>query len=273
MSGAETIIRELEELGNDPSIRAIVLRVDSPGGAALGSDKIWRAVRRVRRNKPVIASMGAVAASGGYYVAAAADEIWADPGTLTGSIGIFYGKVDVAQLAEKLGVHIENFKRGRHAGAESIYRPFTDEERAALADVLRGYYRLFLARVAEGRKMSVEAVDAVARGRVHSGDAALRLGLVDRLGGLASALIRARQLADLGPDAGVVVRPVRKNGLLDYLLGGAKASADTASVRAQEDAALLSLPPGLRGLLRSMALVQQLGGGSPLALLPFDVQL
>src|SRR5262249_48096200 len=97
-SGSETIIRELEELGRDPTIRAILLRGASRGGAALGSDKIWRAVRRVRERKPVIASMGALAASGGYYIASAADEIWADPATLTGSIGIFYGKVDVAQL-------------------------------------------------------------------------------------------------------------------------------------------------------------------------------
>src|SRR5204863_6487301 len=109
---------------------------------------------------------------------------WADPSTLTGSIGIFYGKVDVVQLGEMLGVHFENFRRGRRAGADSLFRPFTDDERAALADVLRSYYRLFLSRVAEGRHMSVEAVDALARGRVYSGDAALRLGLVDRLGGM-----------------------------------------------------------------------------------------
>jgi protease-4 len=218
--------------------------------------------------------MGVMAASGGYYVAAAADEIWADPGTLTGSIGIFYGKVDVAQLADKLGVHIENFKRGLHAGADSIYRPFSDEERAALADVLRGYYRLFLARVAEGRNMSVEAVDAVARGRVHSGEAALRLGLVDRLGGVASALIRARELTNLRPDAGVVIRPVRKNGLLDYLLSGVRSSSDAvAPAAAGEAAAALALPAEFRALLRATALVQRLGSAAPLALLPFDVRL
>ena len=190
MTGGNTVVQTIEGMAADPNIRAIVLRIDSPGGAALASEKIWRAVRRARKHKPVIASMGAIAASGGYYVAAAASEIWADPSTVTGSIGIFYGKVDVAQLAEKLGVHIENFRRGKRAGGESLFRPFTDDERAALADLLRDYYRLFLARVAEGRGMSVEAVDALARGRVYSGDAALRVGLVDRLGGLGSALIR-----------------------------------------------------------------------------------
>jgi protease IV len=275
MSGSETIIRELDEMGGDPSIRAIVLRVDSPGGAALGSDKIWRAVRRVRERKPVVASMGAVAASGGYYVASAADEIWADPSTLTGSIGIFYGKVDVAQLADKLGVHIENFQRGKRAGAESLYRPFTDDERAALTEALRTYYRLFLSRVAEGRKMSVEAVDVVARGRVHSGDAAQRLGLVDRLGGLVSALIRARLLAGLGPESGIVVRPMRKSGLLDYVLGEAfgMARAGGDGLPARAEGAPPVLPRELRSLVRTMFAVQQLGGATPLALLPFEMDL
>jgi protease IV len=273
MTGAQTVVRELEQLGRDPSIRAIVLRVDSPGGAAMGSDKIWRAVRRLRKLKPVIASMGAIAASGGYYVASAADEIWADPGTLTGSIGIFYGKVDVEQLAAKLGVHVESFARGRRAGAESNYRPFTDDERAALTDVLRGYYRMFLARVAEGRNMSVEAVDAVARGRVHSGDAARRLGLVDRLGGLASALIRARQLAQLPAEAGVVVRPLRPTGLLDYVLGGKLSAAVGSADAALEAPAAVVLPRELQALLAAMITVEQLEGGSPLALLPFGLQL
>jgi protease-4 len=272
MTGADTIVRELEEQGRDPSIRAVVLRVDSPGGAALGSDKIWRAVRRLRERKPVVASMGAMAASGGYYVAAAADEIWADPSTLTGSIGIFYGKVDVAQLAEKIGVHIETFQRGRRAGADSIYRPFTEEERAALAEMLRGYYRLFLSRVAEGRKMSPEAIDAVARGRVHSGDAAQRLGLVDRLGGLASALIRARQLANLGAGSAVVVRPQRKNSLLDYVIGGG-ASAESSTDDLRTDAAAESaLPTELRALMRAAGVLHRLRG-QPLALLPFDARL
>jgi protease IV len=276
MSGSETIIRELDQMGRDPSIRAIVLRVDSPGGAALGSDKIWRAVRRVREQKPVVASMGAVAASGGYYIASAADEIWAAPSTLTGSIGVFTGKVDLAQLADKLGVHIENFQRGKRAGGESLYRPFTDDERAALTEALRTYYRLFLSRVAEGRKMSVEAVDAVARGRVHSGDTAQSLGLVDRLGGLVSALIRARQLADLGPQSGVVVRPVRKTGLLDFVVGDAFGMAQVASedeLHGRAEGAPPVLPRELRSLVRTMIAAQQLGAGTPLALLPFDLDL
>ncbi len=175
---------------------------------------------RARRVKPVIASMGSVAASGGYYISSAADEIWADPTTLTGSIGVFYGKVDVAQLAAHIGVTVEEVRRGAHAGADSIWRPFTPGERAILADKIRQYYRMFLRRVAEGRGMAPAAVDAVGRGRVWSGDRAVQNGLVDRLGGFDSALVRARQLAGLPPDASLLVVPFRPSSLLDYVTGG-----------------------------------------------------
>jgi protease-4 len=278
MTGGRTIVDELDQMAADPSIRAIVLRVDSPGGAVVASDQIWRAVRRARARKPVIASLGAVAASGGYYVASAADEIWADPSTITGSIGIFYGKVDVEQLAGTVGVGIEHLRRGAHAGADSLYRPFSDEERAALAEVMRSYYRVFLERVAEGRGMSVAQVDGLARGRVYSGDAARDVGLVDRLGGLASALSRARERAGLGTDAAVIARPSRPSSLLDYALGGARAEtllggleseiAPTASGRAT-----LPLPTELRSLVRSLLTMSQLGSGSPLALMPFAVDI
>ncbi len=272
MSGGDTIIRELEAMAADPMIGAIVLRVDSPGGAALASDRIWRAVRRARKQKPVIASMGSVAASGGYYVACAADEIWADPSTLTGSIGIFYGKVDVMGLADMLGVGLESFGRGKHAGAESLFRPFTDEERAALSDVMRTYYRLFLARVAEGRAMTVEAVDSLARGRVYSGDEAQRLGLVDRLGGFASALLRARALARVSDDAPVIVRPLRKNGLLDYVLGGVSVQAEDAT-EGPSAGGSLSLPAALRPFARAALTLHLMGEGTPLALMPYQLEL
>jgi len=274
MSGGRTIVEELERMADDSTIRAIVLRIDSPGGAVVASDQIWRAVRRARERKPVIASLGSVAASGGYYVASAADEIWADPSTITGSIGIFYGKVDVAQLAGELGVGIEHLRRGQRAGAESMYRPFTDEERAALADVMRSYYRMFLERVAEGRKMSVQQVDAVARGRVHSGDAAQKIGLVDRLGGLASAIARARERGELSDQAEIVVRPRRPSGVLDYVLGGTSAQALISGDEAEPAGrAVMPLTPELRSLARTLVTMSQLGAGAPLALMPFAVEL
>ncbi|MEM9069402.1 MAG: signal peptide peptidase SppA, partial [Myxococcota bacterium] len=172
-TGGRTITQTLDALIADRTVAAIVVRIDSPGGSALASEQIWRAIRRARRSKPVIATMGAVAASGGYYIASACDEIYADPSTITGSIGIFFGKADFGPLANRLGVSVTQIGRGRHAGATSLYRPFTAEERGVIADKIRRFYRLFLQRVAEGREeLDVEDVDRLGRGRVWTGDAA-----------------------------------------------------------------------------------------------------
>ena len=176
-------------------------------------------------------------------------------------------------LAGMLGVGIENFARGKRAGAESIFRPFTEEERAALADAMRTYYRLFLNRVAEGRGMKVEDVDTLGRGRVYSGDTAQRLGLVDRLGGFASALIRARELGGLPVDAPVDVRPPRRDRLLDFLLGGVLAS-DSAPNAATGDAPDEHvLPKELRALVRMVTTLEQIGTGAPLALMPYQIEM
>jgi protease-4 len=261
MSGGRTVVEAIDRLAADSRIRAIVLRIDSPGGAVMASDQIWRAVRHAREKKPVIASMGDVAASGGYYAACAADEIWASPSTITGSIGIFYGKVDLAPLAERFGVGIAIDKRGAHAGADSMFRPFTDDERAALSGKLRTWYRQFLSRVAEGRKMPIEKVDAVARGRVYSGDQAKALGLVDHLGGFGSALMRARQLAKLGPDAGITLLPSRPSTLLDYVLAGSSAKSADEQVKA-----LGLTPEALKPFLARLYLMTHAGGTTPMAL-------
>ena len=275
-SGGETVAKAIDAMAADRSIAAIVLRVDSPGGSALASDQIWRALRRARRRKPVIASMGAMAASGGYYVASAADEIYADPSTLTGSIGVFFGKVDAEPLAERLGVEVTQLSRGAHAGATSLFRPFTPEERASLADLVRQSYRLFLRRVAEGRGMSVREVDAAGRGRIWSGDAARELGLVDHLGGFLAAVERARELARLPADAPIVVAPDRPRSLADYVLG--PLGLPTGRVQgglATPDASggPLPIPPRLR---HALVLGAALGGtreGAPMAMLPAAITL
>lgn len=280
MSGGHTIARTLDAMVSDPSIASIVVRVDSPGGAVVASDQIWRAIRRAAKHKPVVASMGSMAASGGYYAACAADEIWADPSTMTGSIGIFAGKVDVVELAEKLGIGIEHFSRGKRHGADSIYRPFTPDERAALAEVLRVYYRKFVERVAEGRNMTFEQVDALARGRVYTGDRAQQLGLVDKLGGFSSALARARQLGGLSRDAEVVVRPSRPDGLLDYVLGNSSSRASAAEIAAKLEfdpsGGRIELPRELQSLARFVTMGLLTTGGSqgtPLALMPYEINL
>jgi protease-4 len=267
MSGGRTIVDTIESLAGDPRCAVIVLRVDSPGGSALASDQIWRAVMRARRRKPVIASMGAVAASGGYYVSAAAQEIRADPVTITGSIGIFFGKVDVIPLAENIGVGIESFGRGRHAGLESFYRPFTPDERLLLADKLRIWYRLFLRRVAEGRDMEIADIDAIARGRIWSGDAALRLGLVDHLGGFGAVLARARELGGLPTDAQVMLVPWRPSSLLDYVIGPIFAGAEEleGGVSGLDPQALASLPPDALAALRIVMALAHTSDGVPSA--------
>lgn len=217
-SGGHTVAKAIERAAKDSRVAAIVLRIDSPGGSVLASDQIWRAVSRARRVKPVIASMGAVAASGGYYVASAADEIWADPATVTGSIGVFSGKVDFAPILERLGVGIEFLSESKRAGMDSTYRPYTADERAAVAEQVRLWYRTFLRRISEGRGISPAEVDPHARGRVWTGEAALQHGLVDREGGFMAALARARELTGLPSDSPIGVSPDRPEGLIEWLL-------------------------------------------------------
>jgi protease-4 len=294
-TGGRTASAAIDQLAADPAVAAIVVRIDSPGGSVLASDQIYRAIQRARRRKPVIASMGAIAASGGYYVASACDEIWAAPSTITGSIGVWFGKVDFEPLASRHGVTTEQLRAGAHGGAESLFRPFTAEERAVLSDAVRSWYRSFLRRVAVGRGMRMTEVHALAQGRVYTGDRALELGLVDRLGGFASALERARQLADLPVETGYEVRPLRPASLLDYVLQGTGlARAELADGLDEAAQAGLSEPPTLgeggeamgqlgealsavspeaRRFLRMVYVLRAIGGARPLALLPMDVVL
>jgi protease-4 len=215
----------LRRLERDDAVRAVVLRVDSPGGDALASDLLWRSVRRLAEAKPVVATMGDVAASGGYYVAAAAGAIHAEAATLTGSIGVVGGKLDVEELYRRVGVAQEGVERGARAGLLSPARPLTPAERAALRGELRSVYELFLDRVAEGRGLGREAVHAVARGRVWSGRRALEARLVDAIGGPLEALADARARAGLAGEARVAVdvwpRGPALAGAAAWLLGRA----------------------------------------------------
>ncbi len=217
-AGGDTIAAALREAAADDDVSAIVLRVDSPGGSVSGSETIWREVVRAReRGKPVVASMGAVAASGGYYVAMAADEIVANAGTITGSIGVITGKLISRELKDKLGVGSESLRTNANADAWSSNAPFTDEQRSqveAEADLL---YRDFIERVADGRRLSVEQVDAIARGRIWTGADAKERGLVDELGGLRAAITRAKVLAGLEPDTKVRVLSYPGSSWLDVL--------------------------------------------------------
>lgn len=217
-AGGDTIAAALREAAADDAVSAVVLRVDSPGGSVIGSETIWREVNRVRDGgKPVVASMGSVAASGGYYVSMSADAIVANAGTITGSIGVMAGKLVARELKDRLGVGFDSVRTNPNADAWSINQPFTDEQHAhveAEADLL---YTDFVERVAQGRKMTIEAVDAIARGRVWTGVDALEHGLVDELGGLRTAIKRAKVLAGLEPDADVRLVSFPGSSMFDFL--------------------------------------------------------
>ncbi len=198
--GAATIARALKQAREDPMVKAIVLRVDSPGGSSIASEIIWREVllcTQGEHKKPVIVSMSGVAASGGYHIASAADQIFADPTTITGSIGVYSGKFNIEGLLDKLGIHSEIIKRGEHATLFSIYNPATEEERQRIRDVNDELYDRFTAEVAAGRGLSQEKVKAVGEGRVWSGSRAREIGLVDEIGGLYDAISAAKQAAGL----------------------------------------------------------------------------
>lgn len=221
-AGGDTIAAALREATADDSVSAIVLRVDSPGGSVTGSETIWREVNRVRSGtdgagKPVVASMGAVAASGGYYVSMGADAIVANAGTITGSIGVVTGKLVARELKDRIGVGSDSVRTNPNADAWSINQPFTDEQHAHVEAEADLFYTDFIERVAAGRKLTVEAVDAIARGRVWTGADALERGLVDELGGLRTAITKAKVLAGLEPDADVRIASYPGSSLMDML--------------------------------------------------------
>jgi len=205
IAGSATLTKQIEVLRNDDSVRAIVVRIDSPGGSVRAADDIARELDLTRKRKPVVVSMGNTCASGGYYIATAGQYIFADATTATGSIGIFYPKLDLSGLAEKIGLGLDQFDFGDHAGLRSWWKPYTESEREAAQRDIEVSYAEFTARVANARNMTPEQVDEVARGRVWSGVRAIEVGLVDDYGGLREAVLRARAIVGLGPDDGDVV--------------------------------------------------------------------
>jgi protease-4 len=219
LAGSDTIVRGLRQAREDGSVRAILLRVDSPGGSGTASDAVWREVSLARRAKPVVVSMGDYAASGGYYIAMGADAIVAQPGTITGSIGVFSGKFSLRGLYGKLGISQETVQRGKNASLFSDWAPWTEEEREKVRDLNEAFYRVFVKKAADGRKKDPHEIEAVAQGRVWTGQEALAAGLVDALGGLDAAVRVARERARIpkGQEVQLVVLPQRK-GLLETLL-------------------------------------------------------
>ena len=195
---ATKVCKDLEKLAEDDDVKAVVLRVNSPGGSAYASEQIWHAVMNLKAKKPVVVSMGGYAASGGYYISCAANYIYSEPTTITGSIGIFGMFPDVSGLlTDKLGIKFDEVKTNKHAAFGTIARPFNEEEMALLDQYIGRGYELFRKRVADGRKLSVEAVEEIAQGRVWLGNDALGIKLVDAIGSLDDAVKKAAQLAKL----------------------------------------------------------------------------
>ncbi len=264
-AGSETVQRALRDAENDPLVAAIVLRVDSGGGDGLASDIMYRAVLRARARKPVVATMGSSAASGGYYAAMGADWVLAEPTTLTGSIGVFVLKPGLEGLGKKLGVNVETLKRGPLSDILGLYRPWTPAEQAAAQRWVDAFYEDFVTEVARSRRMEPARVDAVARGRIWSGEDARARGLVDALGGLPEAVAEARRRAGVpegedlslvtyGGPAGLFAALAAENGVLTQLgVSGERAAPEPDALQrlAREIGipSLFLLEPGLKASL------------------------
>ena len=261
--GADTIIEYLRKARADSGVRAIVLRVDSPGGSAIASDVIWREVLLTKKQKPVIASMSDVAASGGYYIAMPADAIVAQPSTLTGSIGVVLTKFVIEGTLKKLGMNMEGVSKGKFADLYSPVRPFSPDERARMEAYMQATYDTFVEKAAQGRNTTPEKIDAVGQGRVWTGRQAKQIGLVDDLGGLDRAVSLAKQRAKIAQDADVelVVYPPKKSfyDVLTNPLGGNDRAGTLASL----------LGFGSPRVLQALAApLQVFRRGEPLAIMP-----
>jgi protease-4 len=270
--GSDTVAKALDDAAADKTIKAIVLRVDSPGGSGLASDIIWRAVEAANQKKPVVVSMSDVAASGGYYISASARKIIAQPSTITGSIGVVAGKPVVRGFYDWLGISNEYVLRGKTAGMFRETEKFTDEERVKFEEWIKTtYYRDFVPKVAKGRNKDSEYIDSIAQGRVWTGGQAKDRGLVDEFGGLDKAIEVAKQLANIPADKGVerVILPYPTTFLQQLFSGGDNSNTQVE----QQQAVFAAVPEDARRALRFMALMDRMKNGETMLVMPFDLRI
>ena len=271
--GSDTVSKALNDAAADKTIKAVVLRVDSPGGSGLASDIIWRAVETTNQKKPVVVSMSDVAASGGYYISASAAKIVAQPSTITGSIGVVAGKPVMRGFYDWLGISNEYVLRGKTAGMFRETEKFSDEERAKFEEWIKTtYYRDFVPKVAKGRNKDAQFIDSVGQGRVWTGGQARERGLVDEFGGLDKAIEIAKQLAKIPADKGVerVILPYPTTFLQELLSGGSENSNTQVE---QQRAIAAALPEDARRALRYMALMDRMRNGESMLVMPFDIRV
>ena len=271
--GSDTLAKAVTDAAEDKSIKAIVLRVDSPGGSGLASDIIWHAVDAANQKKPVVVSMSDVAASGGYYISASAGKIVAQPSTITGSIGVVAGKPVMRGFYDWLGISNEYVLRGKQAGMFRETEKFSDSERAKFEDWIKTtYYGDFVPKVARGRNKDAQYIDSVGQGRVWTGAQAKERGLVDEFGGLDRAVEVAKQLAKIPADKGVerVILPYPQTFLQELLSG---AGSDAHTEIEQRRALMAALPEDARRAFRYMALMDKMKNGESMLLMPFDLRI
>jgi protease-4 len=274
MVGSDTIVKAVNDAAADNSIKAIVLRVDSPGGSALASDLMWKALEDAKAKKPVVVSMSDVAASGGYYISCNANKIVAEPSTITGSIGMFLGKPVLRGFYDWLGVSNQYITKGKNAGIFKETEHWTPEEKAKMTESANHvYYDNFVPKVAKGRNKTNEEVDTIGQGRVWTGTQAKANGLIDEFGGLEKAIDIAKQLANLPADKDVrrVVYPEPRPFLENYF-GGDDDSTDLKSEQAKE-AVISTLPAEMREAFKYSALFDRMGQGDAMLMMPFELKI
>ncbi|HVF21593.1 MAG TPA: signal peptide peptidase SppA [Pyrinomonadaceae bacterium] len=270
--GSDTVAKALNDAAADNTIKAIVLRVDSPGGSGLASDVIWHAVEAANAKKPVVVSMSDVAASGGYYISASASKILAQPSTITGSIGVVAGKPVLRGFYDWLGISNEYVLRGKTAGMFRETEKFSDEERVKFEEwVKTTYYQDFVPKVAKGRKQDPQFIDSVGQGRVWTGAQAKDRHLVDEFGGLDRAIDVAKQLAKIPADKGVerVIFPYPTTFLQQLLSGGENSNTQIE----QQRMVYASLPEDARRALRYMQLMDRMKNGESMLVMPFELRI
>ena len=270
--GSDTMARAINDAAADKTIKAIVLRVDSPGGSGLASDIIWHAVEAAKQKKPVVVSMGDVAASGGYYISCGANKIVSQPSTITGSIGVVAGKPVVKGLYDWLGISNEYVLRGKNAGMFRETEKFSDSERQKFEEWIKTtYYDDFVPKVARGRNKNPEYVDSVGQGRVWTGAQAKDRGLVDEFGGLDRAIEVAKELAKIPADKGVqrVIFPYPRTFIQQLLSGDDDPNAEVQ----RQKAIIAAMPEDARRAFRYMTLLDRMKDGDSMFLMPFDIRI
>ena len=270
--GSTTMIKAIRQARDDSTVKAVVLRVDSPGGSALASDLMWHELETLEGKKPLIVSMGDTAASGGYYIAMGADRIFAEPGTLTGSIGVVGGKIALEKFYSKIGITTSVVQKGKNAGVLSTTKPWTETERDAMQKMMNDIYDKFTRKAAAGRKMDHEKLEKLARGRVYTGAQALAIGLVDELGTLDDAIAHAKKAAGIDPDTKMERLNLPKpTSPLEALFGPLDPTARLSSGIAK--AWLDRLPAEISSQLKNIEVYDVLAREKVLTVVPYQLQI